>query len=397
MNLLFLADRFLPHAGGSRVYYYNIYRRLSALHNDTVTVLTKRVPGWEQFDAKEADPNFVVIRRSDPLGDWKFHQIHTIGLPALHTFSLIRKNRPDMIHVGDLYPQGLLGLLCRGTLGIPYLAYCHGEEVTQMDHFRLESKLRNAVYQNAAVVVSASAFARQNLIRIGIPEDRIVTVTPGVDHGRFTPGRPSDSLVERLGLQGKIVLLTVARLVPRKGHAVVMKALAKLAADIPDLCYVVVGTGPQEESLRRLARECSIEQLVKFAGYVPAEDLPDYYRACDIFVMMNCEEHGDIEGFGMVFLEANAAGKPVIGGRSGGTEESIREGFTGYRCDPHDVDATAAKIAILAKQPRLRLELGEQARAWVTREFDWGGRASLVRAASASVVGKRGRSLECLT
>jgi phosphatidylinositol alpha-1,6-mannosyltransferase len=246
--------------------------------------------------------------------------------------------------------------------------------------------LRDAIYRNADAVVAASPFACQNLLRIGVPAARIITLTPGVDQVRFVPGPPTQALVERFSLAGKRVLLTVARLVPRKGHRVVLQVVARLVREFKDLTYLIVGTGPDESDLRNLARKLGIADFVVFAGYVCDEDLPDYYRACDVFVMPNCEEAGDMEGFGMVFLEANAVGKPVLGGRSGGTKESIKDGVTGYLCDPHDVDAIVAKLRLLLQNPSLRQQIGSQASAWVRSEFDWPSRASRLHELSESLV-----------
>ncbi|HWC00682.1 MAG TPA: glycosyltransferase family 4 protein [Bryobacteraceae bacterium] len=390
MKILFTADAYLPHAGGSRVYYHNVYKLLAEEHRDSVTVLTKEVPGWQAFDEQAASAQFHVIRRSKPLAAWKYHQLHTLLIPLGHTLSVLRKTKPDVLHIGDLYPQGLIGWMLKRLTGFPYIAYCHGEEITQMDRRRLEPIMRNCIYRDADGVIACSSFARENLIRIGVPKERITKINPGVDYLRFTPGPPSRELVQRFGLEGKRVLLTVARLVPRKGHAAVIEALAKIGHAASDIRYLVVGTGPELERLRGMVREKRLEQVVTFVGYVPDADLPDYYRAGDIMVMPNFEEpgSGDIEGFGMVFLEANAAGKPAIAGHSGGTAEAVLDGVTGYLVDPHNVDHLAARLHSLLADDKLRSALGQTALARVREEFSWQSRAAAIREVTLRVLNR---------
>lgn len=378
MNVLFMADSYLPHAGGSRVYYHNIYKRLAEEFGEQVTVLTKQVPSSGVFDQTAASESFRIIRRFQPLRSWKFQRIDEVLLPLLHTGGLVYRTRPDMIHVGDLYPQGVIGMLLKRIFGVPYAVYCHGEEITQADRHRTERRMRDAIYRTADIVIAASAFAQANLVRIGIPETKIHKITPGVDCRRFAPGEPRSDIVRRFSLQGKQVLLTVARLVPRKGHARVIEALAGLAVRTPNLCYLIVGCGPEESGLRRLAKERGVEHLVQFAGFVPDDELPEYYRLCDVMVMPNSEDSGDIEGFGMVFLEANAVGRPVVGCLSGGTREAVLNGETGYLVQPDDTRELTAALERLLTDQELCRRLGSQGMERARNQFDWSSRARRV-------------------
>ena len=389
MKILLLTDRFLPHAGGSRVYYYNVYKRLAAQCGDHVTILTKNVPGSKAFDELEQTPAFQISRSLEPAGNWKYHQVEKLFLPLLKTVATVRKTRPEIIHVGDLFPQGLIALVLKKVFGLPYLVYCHGEEITQMDRARFEPRIRDFIYRNADRVIAASAFARNNLLRIGVPDGQITTITPGVELSRFDGEKGRDRIRQRFGLGNRPLILTVARLVPRKGHADTLKALALLRRSIPDIHYLIVGTGPEEAALREMTQSLGIASLVTFAGYVIDAELPDYYAACDVLAMPNYEEAstGDIEGFGMVFLEANAAGKPAIGGRSGGAEEAIVDGRTGFLCEPRDVPQLERLLRDLLCSPALRRQMGEAGRTRVRDEFQWESRAAAIHAASCRILG----------
>ncbi|MDQ2841506.1 MAG: glycosyltransferase family 4 protein [Acidobacteriota bacterium] len=380
--------RIFRRRGGSRVYYHNLYRRLDRECGQKITVLTKRVPGWEDFDRAEQAEGFRILRRDRPLESWKYYRVQELARPLLQTLTLLRSLRPDILHAGDLYPQGLIALLAKRFFGYRYIAYCHGEEVTQMERLRTEPRLRDLIYRHADRVICASAFAKKMLLGTGIAEGKIEHITPGVDAQRFEPGPPRREIVERFALSGKLVLLTVARLIPRKGHRRVMAAVATLAKKVPNICYLIAGTGPEEESLRAYARELGVAHLVQFAGYVPEEELLDYYRACDVMAMPNSEDvaTGDIEGFGMVFLEANAAGKPVVAGRSGGAAEPVVEGRTGFLVEPNDPAELAGVLLRLACDRELRESLGRQGAERARMEFDWSTRAKRLCECSEEVL-----------
>jgi phosphatidylinositol alpha-1,6-mannosyltransferase len=270
-------------------------------------------------------------------------------------------------------------------LGIPYVTYCHGEEITQTAMRKYQPLARNAIYREAKAVVAANEFARQQLLGIGVAEDRIWKIHPGVDAERFRPSPRDPELTAKYGLSGKQVLLTVGRLVPRKGHLAVMEAMARLLPDLPDTVYLIVGKGPEQQRLQQAAERLGISHAVHFAGYVPEDLLADYYNLADIFVMPTAFEQttGDVEGFGMVFLEANACGKPVVAGRSGGTFDSVSDGMTGFLVEPEDVEELRTVLSGLLKDSSLRQRLGQVGCQRVRDLFDWRRSASQLDALHA--------------
>lgn len=389
ISYLVTADSYLPHSGGSRVYYAALYKHLLAQFPDTVTLLTKKVPGWREFDRVEASANFRIRRRFRPLPNWKYWQWPKALPQWMHAASTAMIGHYDCLHCGDLFPQALNGVALREMFKLPLLIYCHGDEISQTDQRRYQPRVRNLIYRHADAIVAANQFACEGLKRIGIPAERIHKLTPGVNFERFQQRPRCADLIERYGLQGKKVILTVARLVPRKGHKIVLQALPKVLAEVPDVKYLIAGEGPEKERLQQLVNELGLQQAVIFIGDVAHDQICDFYNLCDVFIMVNrLDAGGDVESFGMVFTEANAVGKPVIGGRSGGTAEAIIQGQTGFLVDPDSADEVAGRLLLLLKNEQLGQRMGAAGLERVRLEFNWATRAQSLRQISAEIIAR---------
>jgi phosphatidylinositol alpha-1,6-mannosyltransferase len=379
-RVLLLADSFLPHAGGSREYYYNIYRGLVELGDTQVTVLTKKVPGWEAFDRKAATKQLRIHRRFKPLPSWKHYELPKGIFPFVGALWHVLRDSPAIIHAGDLYPPGVIAMTLKKMLGVPYIIYCHSEELTSTDGYRYQPRVRNQIYLNSDAVVAVSEFAKQNLLRVGVPEERIHIISPAVNLARLQCAQSQEDLRERYGMKGKLVLLTVGRLISRKGHQLVLRALDKVRSLVPNAHYLIVGKGPEEARLRQIVQEMGLSEHVTFQGLAQEQALADYYNLCDVMVMPNRQEaNGDVEGFGMVFLEANAVGKPVVGGRSGGAVEAIADGETGFLVNPDDPEELAATLVRLLSDRDLRERVGTAGARRVRNDFNWDKRSRDLR------------------
>jgi phosphatidylinositol alpha-1,6-mannosyltransferase len=389
LRILFLTDQFLPHAGGSRFYYFHLGKELVENFGVDLTIQAGKVDGWRDFDRCHSTERFKIRRLHTAFDHTKYRAVPRMAVPLLHAMKLVASARPDIVHCGDLIPQSLIGLILRRLFKIPLIVYCHGEEIRPGDNRRHYPQIRNYIYREADAVIAACSFARRNLVSIGISDQKILTVTPGVDCDRFQPARKREDLVCRYNLADKTVLLTVARLLPRKNHSLVLHAMARLCMHVPNLHYLIVGIGPEEDRLRGLVRELNLDRNVTMAGYIADRDLPDVYNLCDIFIMPNREEINDAEGFGMVFTEANACGKPVIGGRSGGTADSIVDGVTGLLADPESVDDLEAKLRLILSDTSLRDRLGSQGLSRARSDFNWAARAKLIYDLSSNLVQQR--------
>jgi phosphatidylinositol alpha-1,6-mannosyltransferase len=194
-----------------------------------------------------------------------------------------------------------------------------------------------------------------------------------VDTALFRPGAGGDEVRRRHGLSDRPVVVCVSRLVPRKGQDVLIRALPAIRRRVPDAALLCVGGGPYLQTLQRLAREHGVEDAVVLTGSVPWAELPAHYDAGDVFAMpCRTRRAGlEVEGLGIVFLEASATGLPVVAGRSGGSPDAVLDGETGHVVDGTSVDEVAGSVAALLADPERRRAMGAAGRAWVEKEWRW--------------------------
>ena len=376
-DVLLEVDAYLPWSGGSRTYYHNLYRRLAEDFGCCVMVDTSHCAGEQSFDLAASHSNLCIRRRDERLPDWKVKRAPALARKLLHTAIAAAQTRPRAVHCGDLFPQDAAGAILRRIARVPLLIYVHGDEISQTQGRRLQPRVRDLVYRSADALVAANSFAYDRLAVILGSTARITMLPPGVDFKVFSPGPPPEWIRSKFSLGEDLVLLTVGRLVKKKGHETVVRSLPLILKEFPNLHYLIVGDGPERGQLQELVQQNGLGGHVIFVGNVPHAELGDYYRAADIFCMINQrDESGDIESFGMVFIEANSAGKPVVGGRSGGTAQSIVDGETGLLCEPGNPSHAAEQLRLLLRNADLRARMGNAGLARAHREFDWDSRAA---------------------
>lgn len=373
---LLIANIFPPINGGSAVVYESLCHfspkgSMLVLAPWRHYLTGEEIEGWRDYDAAA---NFPIERiellrppavQSRSLLQSLWLQI-SVDLPLkarvlAKTIALVRRHRIGVICVCELTSSSWLGLALKRWLRIPYINYIHGEEITTQSNYLMFGRKRRQYLQHADAVVAVSEFTRRTLIeQMGVSPERIELIVNGVDAERFCPGPKPESLLKRYGLAGKQVLLTVGRLVERKGIDTVIQAMPKILRQCPDALYLIVGIGEYQPQFEALVAQANLQDHVIFAGRVPTEELVDHYRLCDLFVMPNRElANHDTEGFGLVFLEANACGKAVIAGQAGGVVEAVRHGETGLNVDGHSVDAVAAAIIELLTDEARREAMGQ--------------------------------------
>ncbi len=380
MKILFITDNFLPHIGGSRIVYYNL---VTHMPKGSVVVLTKKVRGWKEFDQMQ---DFKIKRICLQALPWKWIKVDEFPIYAslfINGLCMALKERIDIIHCGELLPTGLVGLALSRLLGKPYIVYSHAEDVMITARFGSEARAMRLVLKKAGRVITTCSYVKEMIGGFGVDAHKVITVFPGVDDIFLRDGLGDERSVteskKKMGLEEKRVLFTLARLIKRKGIDMVIEALPRVIEKVPNLVYLIAGEGPEAEHLKEHADRKGLQKYVRFLGTIRFEELPLYYTACDAFIQPSRElSDGDTEGFGIVFAEANAFGKPVIGGTSGGTADSIVDGVTGLRVDGGNVEKIAHAILAVLTDDGYARRLGEAGRERVRREFRWKEKADRV-------------------
>lgn len=287
-----------------------------------------------------------------------------------------------VIHCARALPEGIAAWTARLAGGPRYVCWTHGEDLTTSQLSREQTLMTRLVHTGASAIIANSRNTSRLLQDSGVPTSKIHTIYPGVDPVRFSPTVSGNALRQRVlnGASGPL-FLSVGRLQRRKGHDLAIAAVARLIGRWPELRYVIVGVGDQRSRLESLAKTQGVEGHIVFVGEVSDHELPAYYAASDVFLMPNRVDDGDIEGFGIVFLEAAASARAAIGGASGGVPEAVIHGHTGLLVSGTDPDELAVTMDRLASSPELARRLGGAARTRVLSHFTW----SVTAAGIASV------------
>ncbi len=365
LRLLVITELFLPTKGGTAVWFAEVYPRLAG---KSIHILTADVPGARDVD--ESHPNTIHRLRLRRYHWLKPESLLMYAKFCLSALGLALRHGFDGIHAGRVLPEGLVGWVVARLIGKPFVVYAHGEELTTWGR-GLKFRAMAFTFRHADLVVANSDYTQGELLRMGIDPRRIVLIYPGVDVTRFRPGLRADDLRTGLGLgPNQKLLLSVGRLQRRKGFDMLIRCIPALVSCGVDVHYALVGRGEDRDYLEQLASSLGVAGRVHFLGHVSSEDLPRWYNACDVFAMPNREVEGDTEGFGMVFLEAGACGKPVVAGRAGGTAAAVIDGITGLRVDGGSVSEITEAIYRL-QAGHLSQQMGSAGHRRAITEFSW--------------------------
>ena len=372
MRLLVITNDFPPHPGGIENYTYSLVRRWPAAD---VIVVTRAMPGDREFDEAQ---DFEVLR--EPLAT-------LLPTPALarRLGTMVAERAVDVVHFPSALPLGVLG----SGLGRPYAISVHGGEFLLASRIPVARRLLKLVCKEAAAILPESSFAEslvRGLLGPGVPMTR---VTCGVDADRFGSGacKPVD-----LAAAGPVVV-SVSRLVPRKGGRTLLRAFPAVLACHP-AHLLIVGGGPDFDRLRAMAAGLGIERSVTMAGSQPWDRIPSYLASADIFALPTRERFfgTETEGLPLVYVEAAAAALPLIGGDAGGVRDAVRPGVTGILVDGASPQQTAEAIVSLLSSPEQARRMGQSARSMVLREFTWDAVYGVYRQALERSVANAGRA-----
>ena len=357
MPSLLVTNDFPPKIGGIQSYLYELWRRLPA--GDT-TVFTTSHAGDRRWDARQ---RFRVVRAHES----QFLPTRSL---AQRIDALAREVGADVIFLDPWLPLGHLGPRLRAA---PYVVVVHGAEVTVPGRLPGTRRLGARVLHGAAGVVAASEYSAREATRAARRPLRGIVVPPGVDHERFRPIDAAEraSVRHAFGLHAEQPLvLGVSRLVPRKGFDTLLSAVAHLG---PDVQVALAGSGRSQRALEALASKLDLGPRARVLGRVPDGALAALYASADVFAMP-CRDRWlglEAEGFGIVFLEAAAAGVAVVAGRSGGSHEAVIDGVTGLVVDGRNLDVLVGALRTLLDDAEVRGCMGHAGRKRAVREFSY--------------------------
>ncbi len=370
---ILLSQRFFPEYGGSITWLFETYSRWPTRAH---LITHKYALGDASIDTPQS-PNIVVERHDILLSDWGLDSLASIVRYLRMCRAVYQQLRAAKsivrVHCTHIVPEAtsllLLKMVFRNRLQI--LCYAHGEEILACQSSRQLQALLKCTARYIDIVVANSRHTAE-LLGPYVSQDKVHVIHPGVSYQSFADADPQGASwrASRQIRDEDVVLVSFGRLESRKNHHTVIDAVAELADRCSELRYYIVGTGAEEAALKARVAELQLADRVHFIAPVNNQEKTAIMGGCDVFVMPSISSATDTEGFGMVFLEAAAAGKPSIAGAVGGQPEAVLHEETGLVVDGNDKSAVAEAIVRLYEDRQLREKLGKGAREFAA-QFDW--------------------------
>ncbi|MDX3093625.1 glycosyltransferase family 4 protein [Streptomyces sp. ME01-24h] len=361
---LIVTNDFPPRPGGIQAFVHSMALRLDP---GRVVVYASTWRDGSEVATFDAEQPFPVVRDRT-----------TMLLPTprvtRRAAALLREHGCTSVWFGAAAPLGLMAPALREAGARRLVATTHGHEAGWAQLPGSRTLLRR-IGEGTDTITYLGEYTRSRIARALTPEaaGRMVRLPPGVDEKTFHPASGGEAVRARLGLTDRPVVVCVSRLVPRKGQDTLIEAMPEILAAQPDTVLLVVGGGPYADELERLAERTGVAESVRFTGAVPWEELPAHFGAGDVFAMPCRTRRGglDVEGLGIVYLEASATGLPVVAGDSGGAPDAVLDGETGWVVRGGEPGEAAERIVALLGDAELRRRMGERGRKWVEDAWRW--------------------------
>ena len=362
-KILLVTNDLGPRAGGIETFILGL---LGQLDGAQIVIYTAAQEGSAEFDATlSAATGVIIIRDKSSI---------LIPTPFLNRRirTVMQKFGSEVIWFGAAMPLAWMAALLKRGGAQRIVALTHGHEVwwAKLPVFR---EIFAHSTRSIDTLTYLGEFTRQALAPLVHSNCALVQIAPGISNDHFSPAPKSERLLRELGLEGKQVLLTVGRLVHRKGQDKLLDALPQIIVRHPDVVLLIVGVGPRQKRLGQLVRRQDLSDSVRFVGRVAYEKLPEYFRLADLFVMPSRSRLAglEVEGLGIVYLEASASGVAVVAGASGGAPDAVIAGLTGEVVDGTKIDEIAQVINELLDHPDRLRQMGRAGRAWTEASWGW--------------------------
>jgi phosphatidylinositol alpha-1,6-mannosyltransferase len=366
---LLLSEIFPPLKGGSGRWFWEVYTRLP---KDKVVIAAGETENTTNFDKKNSLNCYRL-----PLSSWSWGLKSLTGLKFYWrvlraVLKLVKQEKIESIHCGRCLPEGFIGYLVNKLKGIPYICYIHGEDVeTAATSRELSWIVKKALTHADKLICNSQNTANILLNSWHTDPQKTFIVNPGVDTQVFVPAEPNESIKTQLGWEQRPVILTVGRLQERKGHDMLIRSLPAVIKQHPNVLYAIIGDGENKAALQELVGSLQLGDNVLFMSELSDQQMIQCYQQCNLFILPNRSVGRDIEGFGMVLVEAQACAKPVIAGDSGGTAETMLLNETGFIVDCTSAELLPEKIILLLNDTELADKMGQKGRKHVVETLDW--------------------------
>ena len=373
-KVLVLTENFPPKSGGSGRWFWELYSRLP---KEDYIIVTDTV----EDNSIDQQIENTVIRIPLKCAEWGFKSFTGLGFywrSVKAVNKLIKQHQITHIHCGRVMHEGVIAWLVSLFSKVQFVCFIHGEDIETAATSREQSLMVKQVCGKADMLICNSLNSQNIARRLNYDVGNTVVLHPGADCERFIPVTSDLEFKQDMGWIGRTVILTVGRLQARKGHDKMIEAMPTILAVHPKTLYCIIGDGDQKPRLLELVNELELADSVIFLNEISDEQMIMCYQQCDIFILPNRTIDNDIEGFGMVLVEAQACGKVVIAGDSGGTAETMLAEQTGFIIDCTNPDVIATKINQLLSDTVLTKSMGEKGVEFVNEMFDW--KAHVVKA-----------------
>ncbi|MCX6745467.1 MAG: glycosyltransferase family 4 protein [Candidatus Parcubacteria bacterium] len=356
-TLLITID-FPPQTGGVANYLANFCQNLP---DNKLVVLANKVENVHHFDGHQ---KYKIIRENLLSRYFWPKWLRTYFIAR----KIIREEKIEQIIISHILPMGYIALM----LKLPFIIILHGYDIMNAQKSSWKKYWAKKILSKARYIIVNSHNTQKQVLKLSIPENKITIVYPCPNIKTEQLNEHEKQIIKNeLNLHHKKIMISVGRLTPRKGFDKVIEALPEVIKQIPNLVYIIVGNGPDRERLEKLAEDLKVRGNLIIAEDIPNSNLSAFYDLANIFIMPARQIGEDIEGFGIVYLEANLFSKPVIAGRSGGVEDAVLDGQTGILVNPESVQEIGSAILRLFNDPELANKLGIQGKERVLLEFQW--------------------------
>jgi phosphatidylinositol alpha-1,6-mannosyltransferase len=365
MKILLITFEFPPQPGGIGTYSYETAKNLSLLGNDVIVLAHTNDISYDEIHEFDYKQSFKIIRYKN----YK-QKILKIVHRFLLSWKIIKNNNFNLLFITYSH-AGVLGWWFNKIYNIPYAIMGHGSEFMK-NNFILK-KFIKVIFNNANIIFTNSNYTTNLIRNFQICNENIITIPLGAnDHIYDFKLYNIKNYKEEYNLSNRKIVLTVGNLSKRKGHKFVIESIEILKNKFPEILYLIVGKGKEEKYLRNLIKQKELDYYIKIIGFVPMQDLPKYYLMCDVFVLNSTiDRDRQVEGFGIVLIEANLMGKPVIGTKGSGIEDAIEHNKNGILVPIDDPNETAKTIERLLVNPQLAKQMGEYGYRRAKDSFTW--------------------------